>query len=123
MRRATPSSFTVTGYPSFVSYAHTTVTSRPWAAATPSATRRTPSTTDARRSSESARIVPSRNADSGITLFVVPASMCATVTTAGSKTFTDRVTIVWRARAISHAAGMGSRARCGAEACPPRPEA
>src|SRR5438093_1000369 len=66
-------------------------------------------------------MVPSRLAVSGITLRVVPASIFATVTTAGSKTLTWRVTSVWNACTISHAIGIGSRQSCGADACPPRP--
>ena len=61
------------------------------------------------------------NADSGITLLVEPASMWAMVSTAGSKAFTRRVTMVCRAVTISAAAGIGSTDRCGAEAWPPRP--
>ena len=67
------------------------------------------------------RIVPSRLAVSGITLRVVPASIFATVSTAGSKTWTRRVTSVWNAWTISHAIGIGSRQSCGAEAWPPLP--
>jgi hypothetical protein len=58
---------------------------------------------------------------SGMTLLVEPASMWATVTTAGSKASTRRVTIDCRARTISAATGIGSAAACGSEACPPRP--
>ena len=56
-----------------------------------------------------------------MTLSRDPASMCATVTTAGSKTSTRRVTIDCRASTISAATGIGSAAACGSEACPPRP--
>ena len=45
---------------------------------------------------------------SGMTLFVVPAVIFAMVTTAGSKTETRRVTIVWSAVTISQATGIGS---------------
>src|SRR3954463_3247031 len=79
------------------------------------ATRRTAATTSARRSADRVRIVPSRNAVSGMTLLVEPASMCATVTTAGSKTSTRGVTIDWRARTISAATGIGAAAACGSE--------
>ncbi len=58
---------------------------------------------------------------SGITFRVVPASILATVTTAGSNTWTRRVTRVWNACTISHAIGIGSRQSCGAEAWPPLP--
>ena len=47
--------------------------------------------------------------------------MWATVTTAGSKTSTRRVTIDCSASTISAATGTGSAALCGIEACPPRP--
>src|SRR5437899_5030739 len=72
----------------------------------PSATRRTPSSTRSRVASDTLRMVPSRLAVSGITLRVVPASIFATVTTAGSKTLTWRrgwrerrrgsLTVSWR---------------------------
>jgi hypothetical protein len=54
-------------------------------------------------------------------LFVVPALMRPTVTTEGSNTSTRRVTIIWSAWTISQAIGIGSRARYGSLACPPRP--
>ena len=57
----------------------------------------------------------------GITLSVVPAWKLPTVMTTGSKTSNFLVTIVCRASTISQAAGIGSAARCGCEACPPRP--
>ena len=56
-----------------------------------------------------------------MTLRVVPASIFAMVITAGSKTFTRRVTSVWNACTISQATGIGSRQSCGAEAWPPLP--
>ena len=64
--------------------------------------------------SETVRMVPSRLAVSGMMLRVVPASIFATVTTAGSKAFTRRVTSVWNAWTISQAIGIGSRQSCGA---------
>ena len=67
------------------------------------------------------RIVPSTCAVSGITLFVVPAQILATVTTAGSNTSIRRVIIVWSAPTISQATGTGSRVWCGALAWPPAP--
>ena len=62
------------------------------------------------------RSVPSSFADSGITLFVVPASMRVTVSTTGSKASMRLVTKLWSASAISHATGTGSRVSCGMEA-------
>ena len=56
-----------------------------------------------------------------MTLVVVPARIFDTVTTAGSKTSTRRVTIAWMAVTISHATGIGSQAWCGIDAWPPRP--
>ncbi|GHE78139.1 hypothetical protein GCM10017786_04690 [Amycolatopsis deserti] len=50
-----------------------------------------------------------------------PAWTTPTVSTTGSNTSKRRVTIVCRAVIISAATGTGSRARCGAEPCPPRP--
>ena len=67
------------------------------------------------------RTVPSMNAVSGMTLVVVPDSIRPMVTTAGSKTSTLLVTIDCRAKTISHAPGIGSSARYGIDACPPRP--
>src|SRR3990172_4418703 len=67
-------------------------TSAPWAAATPSATRRTPSSIRSRVASDTVRTVPSRLAVSGITLRVVPASIRAIVSTAGAKKVTRRPT-------------------------------
>ena len=66
-------------------------------------------------------MVPSRSAVSGMTLSVVPASILAIVTTAGSAIGTRRVTIVCSAVTISQAIGTGSSASCGIEAWPPRP--
>ena len=60
-------------------------------------------------------------ASSGITLSVVPAWKLPTVITTGSNTSNFLVTSVCSAVTISQAAGMGSAARCGDEACPPRP--
>jgi hypothetical protein len=60
-------------------------------------------------------------AESGITLSVVPAWKLPTVMTTGSNTSNLLVTIVCSAITISQAAGIGSAARCGWEACPPRP--
>ncbi len=98
-----------------------TVTSAPWAAAIPSATRRMLSCTFVRVDSLTVRIVPSISAVSGMMLFVVPALMRPTVTTDGSNTSRLRVTIIWIACTISQAIGIGSRARNGSLACPPRP--
>ena len=77
--------------------------------------------TAARLASDSVRMVPAISAVSGITLSVVPAAILAMVTTAGSKTLTSRVTIVWMACTIAHATGIGSSAAAGLDACPPRP--
>lgn len=68
-----------------------------------------------------ARMVPTIWADSGMMLLVVPAVIWPTVTTPGSNTSIVRVTINCRAWTISQAMGMGSSARCGWLACPPRP--
>jgi len=93
----------------------------PWAAATCSATRLTFSSTLLRVRSEMVRMVPSIEAVSGMMLRVVPASILATVTTAGSNAFTRRVTRLWNACTISQATGIGSTQSCGAEAWPPSP--
>ncbi len=58
---------------------------------------------------------------SGMMLFVVPAVICPTVTTAGSKMSIRRVTISCSAWTISHAIGIGSTARNGSLAWPPAP--
>ena len=71
--------------------------------------------------SETVRIVPQSVAVSGITLVVEPARILATVTTAGSKASTRRVTIAWRAVTISQAIGIGSPAWWGIDAWPPLP--
>jgi hypothetical protein len=60
-------------------------------------------------------------ASSGITLSVVPAWKLPVVMTTGSNTSNLLVTMVCSASTISHAAGIGSAARCGMDACPPRP--
>ena len=52
---------------------------------------------------------------------MVPAWKLPTVITTGSNTSKCLVTSVCSAVTISHATGMGSAARCGIEACPPRP--
>jgi hypothetical protein len=75
----------------------------------------------ARVASDVVRIVPSTKAVSGMMFVVVPASMWAIVTTAGSKTSTRRVTIACSASTISAATGIGSIVSWGAEAWPPRP--
>ena len=80
-----------------------------------------PSRTFERVRSLTARMVPSMNAVSGMTLLVVPAVMRPTVTTDGSNTSMVRVTMVCSAWTISHAMGMGSSAACGWLAWPPRP--
>ena len=54
-------------------------------------------------------------------LLVVPAVIRPTVTTEGSNTSIERVIIVCSACTISHATGIGSSARCGSLAWPPRP--
>ena len=54
-------------------------------------------------------------------LSAVPAWKLPTVMTTGSNTSNFLVTSVCSASTISHAAGTGSAARCGCEACPPRP--
>ena len=51
----------------------------------------------------------------------MPAWKLPTVSTTGSNTLNFLVTIVCRAVTISQAAGIGSAALCGWEACPPRP--
>ena len=66
-------------------------------------------------------MVPSQVTDSGMTLNAVPASIRVTVTTAGSKAGTTRVTMACRAVTISQATGTGSVASWGIEAWPPRP--
>ena len=66
-------------------------------------------------------MVPSISAVSGMTLSVVPAVIFAMVTTAGSKTLTRRVTVVWIACTMAQATGTGSSASDGLEAWPPRP--
>ncbi len=68
-----------------------------------------------------ARMVPSMLAVSGMMLFVVPAAILPTVTTAGSKTSTERVTMICSAWTISQATGIGSMVRCGSLAWPPLP--
>ena len=54
-------------------------------------------------------------------LLVVPAVIWPTVTTAGSKMSTRRVTINCSACTISQAIGIGSIVRNGSLACPPAP--
>src|ERR1700759_2385760 len=56
-----------------------------------------------------------------MTLSVVPAWKLLIVTTTGSNTSNRRVTMVCSAVTISHAAVIGSAARWGWEAWPPRP--
>ena len=94
---------------------------QPWASAVLVATRSTSCWVVSRLASETARMVPSTIAVSGMTLVVVPASMWATVSTAGLKASTSRVSWVCRAVTVAQAAGMGSVQKCGVEACPPRP--
>ena len=84
-------------------------------------TRSTSSSIRARTGSASVRSVPSRNAVSGMMLFVVPAMMWPTVSTAGWWASTRRVSAVCSAPTIAAAAGTGSSASCGADAWPPRP--
>jgi hypothetical protein len=80
-----------------------------------------PSCTLLRVRSLTARMVPRISALSGMTLLVVPATIFDTVTIDGSNTSIRRVTIVCNACTISHATGIGSSARCGSLAWPPRP--
>ena len=75
----------------------------------------------ARVSAETVRIVPSISTVSGMMLLVVPPLIRAIVRTAGSNTSTERVTAAWSASTSSAAVGIGSRARCGRDAWPPRP--
>ncbi len=77
--------------------------------------------TRVRVASDVVRIVPASRAVSGMTLVVEPARTLATVTTAGSKTSTRRVTNVWNAPTMAQATGTGSLAWWGIDACPPRP--
>ena len=70
---------------------------------------------------DTVRIVPSISTVSGMTLLVVPPLIRAIVRTAGSNGSTERVVAAWSARTSSAAVGIGSRARWGAEAWPPRP--
>src|SRR3546814_3208731 len=56
-----------------------------------------------------------------MTLVGVPARILATVTTAGSKASTRRVTMACRLLTISQAIGIGSAAWWGMDAWPPRP--
>ena len=88
----------------------------PYASATPVTTLLRLECTSSLVSSLTVRIVPSIRATSGMMLLVVPLSMWAIVTTAGSNTSTSRVIIVWMAPTMAAAAAIGSRAVCGAEA-------
>ena len=74
-----------------------------------------------RVSGDTVRIVPSISTVSGMMLLVVPPLIRAIVRTAGSNGSTERVVAAWSARTSSAAVGIGSRARWGAEAWPPRP--
>ena len=65
--------------------------------------------------------MPRNCASSGITLSIVPAWKLPTVMTTGSNTSNCRVTRVCSAVTIAQAAVIGSAARCGCDACPPRP--
>ena len=67
------------------------------------------------------RAVAKNLAWSGMTLSVVPAWKLPTVITTGSNTSNFLVTSVCNAVTISQATAIGSAARCGVEACPPRP--
>ena len=87
----------------------------------PRHTRRSSVSSVSRVSSASVRTVPSSTAVSGMTLVVVPAVRWAMVRTAGSKALTRLLVIVCSAPTIAAAAGTGSSASCGAEACPPAP--
>ena len=69
----------------------------------------------ARASGDSARIVPTNVAVSGMTFWVVPPAILPNVTTIGSNTLNRRVTAAWMARTISAPTGTGSNARWGAE--------
>ena len=61
------------------------------------------------------------SAAAGMMLSAVPAWKLPTVMTTGSNTSNRRVTSVCRAVTISQATGIGSAARLGRDACPPRP--
>ena len=117
LKSAKSRSLTVTGNPPTTS----TMTSASWAAAMPSATRVIPECSFERVASLTARMVPSISAVSGMMLLVVPAEMRPTVITPGSNTSMRRVTISCSAWTISQAIGIGSRARNGSLAWPPRP--
>jgi hypothetical protein len=58
---------------------------------------------------------------SGMMLDFVPPWMEPTVTTAGSRGFTSRATMVWSATTMRAAITMGSTDLCGYAPCPPRP--
>ncbi len=66
-------------------------------------------------------MVPFRNASDGITLFVVPAWICVTETTAWCDEGTLRLMIVCIACPMAQAATTGSRASSGMAPCPPTP--
>jgi hypothetical protein len=61
-----------------------------------------------RELSDTERNVPSKFTASGITLFVVPPSILAIVSTTGSNALILRVTKLCSASTISHATGIGS---------------
>ncbi len=87
----------------------------------PSQTRTDSARTCSCAAGENDRTVASNVASSGMTLCAVPAWKAPIVMTTGSKTSNRRVTNVCRAVTISHAAGIGSFARCGEEPWPPEP--
>ena len=93
----------------------------PWARAMSPISRGTSSASALRDGRLNERAVARNLAWSGITLSVVPAWKLPTVITTGSNTSNFLVTSVCSAVTISHATGIGSAARCGIEAWPPRP--
>ena len=74
-----------------------------------------------RECSDTERSVPTSCTASGMTLFVVPPSILAMVSTTGSNALILRVTKLCSASTISHATGIGSTVKCGCDACPPLP--
>ncbi len=116
-RSTASASLTVTGYSLWWS----TSTLTPCAAAMPSHVRRATSAISAEVAGSTVRTVASKLATSGMMLRLVPAWNVPTVSTAGANASTDRDSAVCSASTISQAAGIGSAARCGDAACPPRP--
>src|SRR5439155_26723939 len=83
---------------------YSTVAVAPKAAATPAATRRTPSSTTRPTPGRKYRVLPRRRTSSGITFHVSPPWTWVTLTTAASTGDTLRLTIVWNAPIIWAAA-------------------